>query len=314
MTQMGPDFLVTLAYIAQQHFVEGKTRIEIAEETGLSRFKVGRALDQAVSKGIVRFEITSPSAIDLQLSIKIKKKFSLDRALVVNVPAQTPETLQQYLGSTAGDLLSEILTDRDVLGLTSGRTINALARSLRSLPRCGVVQLAGIAGPIQETGVETIRRVSAVAGVKPWTIYAPLIVSDAITAEGLRRQHDIRATFEQFDRVTVAVVAVGSWLPADSQMIENPALGEGTRESLVERGVRAEMGATLINDQGQVIHDVDDRCVAVSEAQLRRIPQVIAVAGGERKTEAIRAVLTSGLVQSLITDSGTAQALIAGTG
>lgn len=308
--QLGPDSLVTLAYIAQQHFLEGKTRIEIAEETGLSRFKVGRFLERAMELGIVKFEIASPSSIDLGLSVELKRKYGLHRAVAVTLPAQTPEVIQQHLGSTAAEMLSEILTDSDVLGLTSGRTINALARSLSTLPRCEVVQLAGIAGPIQETGVETIRRVSAAAGVRPATIYAPLIVSDAATAEGLRRQPDIRATFEQFDRVTVAVVAVGSWSPPDSQMIENPALGGRTRESLVGRGVRAEICATLVNDQGHVIHDVDDRCVAVSEAQLRRIPHVIAVAGGPRKVGAIRAVLNSGLVHSLITDSLTARALM----
>jgi DNA-binding transcriptional regulator LsrR (DeoR family) len=36
---------------------------------------------------------------------------------------------------------------------------------------------------------------------------------------------------------------------------------------------------------------------------------VIAVAGGETKTQAIRAVLASGLVHSLITDASTARRL-----
>jgi DNA-binding transcriptional regulator LsrR (DeoR family) len=55
---------------------------------------------------------------------------------------------------------------------------------------------------------------------------------------------------------------------------------------------------------------VDDRCIAIPELQLRRIPHVIAVAGGETKTQAIRAVLVSGLVHSLITDAATARRLI----
>lgn len=310
MAQLGPDALVRTAYIAQQHFIEGKTRIEIAAETGLSRFKIGRILEQAVASGIVRFEIASPSSLDLELSVQLQKAYGLERAIAVNVPAETPEAIQQHLGGTAADLLSEILTDDDVLGLTSGRTVNALARSLRSLPRCEVVQLAGIAGPIQETGIETIRRVSAVAGTRPWTIYAPLIVSDAATAQGLRRQHELMDTFAQFSRVTVAVVAVGSWSPPDSQMVENPALGSQDRDALIARGVRAEVCATLVNDAGRVIEDVDDRCIAIPESQLRRIPHVIAVAGGEAKTQAIRAVLVSGLAHSLITDAATARRLI----
>lgn len=301
-----------IAYIAHRHFVEGRTRVQIAQETGLSRFKVGRILEDAMSSGMVKFEISSPSGIDLELSVKLQKAFNLDGAIVVEVPSSAPEVMQQFLGATAAALLTETLTDSDVLGLTSGRTINALARSLKSLPCCEVVQLAGIAGPVQETGVETIRRVSAVAGGRAWTIYAPLVVSDSATAKGLRRQPELSDTFAQFHRVTVAVVAVGSWFPQDSQMIENPALEDRDRNMLLAQNVRAEVCATLVDDHGKVIHDLDDRCIAISEPDLRKIPRVIAVAGGERKSEAIRSVLASGLIHSLVTDAVTARDLIGG--
>src|SRR3954470_23148123 len=73
MAQLGPDALVRTAYIAQQHFIEGKTRIEISAETGLRRFKIGRILEQAIATGVVRFEIASPSSLDLELSVQLQK-------------------------------------------------------------------------------------------------------------------------------------------------------------------------------------------------------------------------------------------------
>jgi DNA-binding transcriptional regulator LsrR (DeoR family) len=310
--RLGPDRQVQIAHIAQQHFVQGKTRIEIAEETGLSRFKVGRILDDAVSSGMVRFEISSPSGIDLDLSLRLKKHFSLERGLVVDVPSEIPEVMQERLGTTAADLLTEILGDTDVLGLAYGRTISVLANSLRSLPPCDVVQLAGVAGPIQETGVEVMRRVSSMTGRRPWTIYSPLVVTDAQTAEGIRRQHGTKETFDQFKRITVAVVGVGSWSPPDSQMMKNPALSREDRDKMLKLGVLAEIGATLIADKGRVVHDLDDRCIAISEVQLRQVPHVMAIAGGQSKTTAIKAVLDSGLVNSLVTDAATARRLLEG--
>jgi DNA-binding transcriptional regulator LsrR (DeoR family) len=74
----------------------------------------------------------------------------------------------------------------------------------------------------------------------------------------------------------------------------------------------AEFGATLIADSGEIIHDLDDRCIAISEAGWRAIPTVIAVAGGPTKTRAVRALLTSGLIQGLVTDSATAERLLGG--
>ncbi|WP_284982787.1 sugar-binding domain-containing protein [Arthrobacter sp. efr-133-TYG-118] len=308
----GPGKQVQIAHIATQHYLQNKTRIEIANETGLSRFKVGRLLDEAVSSGIVKIHIASPSGVRLDLSVQLRERFGLEHAVVVDVPSDADEVIQAKLGSTAGDLLRELLTDEDVLGLTSGRTLNAMARSLNELPKCGVVQLAGVAGPIQETGLEIMRRVSAIAGVRPWTIYSPLVVSDAQAAVGIRRQPDTRQTFEQFSKVTVAVGSVGSWKPENSQMVKNRALDPADREKLLERGVVAEFGATLVTDTGSVIHDIDDRCIAISEAQWRAIPTVIAVAGGPTKTRAIRAVLASGILKGLVTDAATAERLLGG--
>lgn len=308
----GPVRQVQIAHIATQHYLRNKTRIEIANETGLSRFKVGRLLDEALSSGIVRIDIQSPSGVRLDLSVQMAERFNLNHSVVVDVPSEDDQVLQARLGATVGDLLREILTDNDVLGLTSGRTLSMMARTLTALPKCGVVQLAGVAGPIQETGLEIMRRVSSVAGVRPWTIYSPLVISDAQAALGVRRQPDTAQTFDQFPRVTVAVGAVGSWVPENSQMIKNRALSEADRAKLLARGVVAEFGATLLADSGEIIHDLDDRCIAISEAGWRAIPTVIAAAGGPTKTRAIRALLTSGLIHGLVTDNATAERLLGG--
>jgi DNA-binding transcriptional regulator LsrR (DeoR family) len=308
----GPGRQVQIAHIATQHYLEGKTRIEIADETGLSRFKVGRMLDEAVNSGIVRFDIVSPSGVRLDLSLALASRYGLTHAVVVDVPSDVDEVMQARLGATAADLVGEIVTDDDVLGLTSGRTLNAMARAVTKLPQCSIVQLAGVAGRIQETGLEIMRRMSTIAGVRPWTIYSPLVVSDAQTAEGIRRQPDTSQTFDQFDKVTVAVGAVGSWQPENSLMVQNRALSDADRKKLLDRGVVAEFGATLVTDSGEVIHDIEDRCIAITDRQLRAVPTVIAVAGGSTKTRAIRALLASKLINGLVTDSATAQRLLAG--
>lgn len=309
---LGPMRQVQIAHIATEYYLNGKTRIEIAEQTGLSRFKVGRLLDEAVESGIVRFQISSPSNVSLELSVRLKERFGLEHAVVVAVPTDSEVALQESLGATAADLLHEILTEDDVLGLTSGRTLNAMARSITSLRCHEVVQLAGVAGPIQQSGLEVMRRVSMLDGVRPWPIYSSLIMSDPQAAEGVRRQPDVHHTFKQSSRVTVAVGAIGSWVPRNSLMFENRALTDADRRHLLKRGVVAEIAATLVTDAGEVVHDLDSRCIAVTEGQLRAIPTRIAAAGGPTKVRAIRAVLTARLITGLVTDAETAEQLLAG--
>lgn len=51
--------------------------------------------------------------------------------------------------------------------------------------------------------------------------------------------------------------------------------------------------------------------MAIPYANLERIPEVIAVAGGEPKTDAMRAVLRGQAVTSVVTDSAVATKLLA---
>jgi DNA-binding transcriptional regulator LsrR (DeoR family) len=311
---LGLEKQVQIAHIATRFYREGRTRVEIADETGLSRFKVSRLLEEAVESGIVQFVITSPSGddVDLPLSAQVRDRFGLAYCVVVDVPGQSDEDIQRRLGETTADLLRDILAEDDVLGLTSGRTLNAMSRAITALPVHQVVQLSGVAGPLQQTGLEVMRRISALGGIRPWPIYSSLVMSDALAAEGVRRQPELRQTFDQFHRVTVAVGAIGSWAPRNSLMLDNPAFTDDDRKRLLARGVVAEFAAILVRDDGSTVSDIADRCIAITEEQLREVPAVIAAAGGPAKTRAIRAVLSSGLLSGLVTDSATAKRLLDG--
>jgi DNA-binding transcriptional regulator LsrR (DeoR family) len=106
------------------------------------------------------------------------------------------------------------------------------------------------------------------------------------------------------------MTAIGSWGPADSQMFDNPAISAERRERLLARGVQADLGAVVVTARGEVVDDIDDLCIGATAEDLRRIPDVIGVAGGERKTAAILAALRSELIGSLVTDASTARRLL----
>jgi DNA-binding transcriptional regulator LsrR (DeoR family) len=308
---VGPDEQVRLAFIANRFYRDGKTRIEIAEELGLSRFKVGRMLEAALASGIVTISIEAPGAVDLELSLELQRRFGLRRAIAVRTPTEETEQIQQDLGAVSATLLTEVVRDDSVLGVTAGRTMRHVAQHLSNLALCDVVQLSGVAGPIQSSGIEIVGRISRVSGGTAYSIYAPLVCSDVASARAIRRQPDLQRTLDQFSRVTVAMVAIGSWSPPDSQVYYNAAISPGLRERLLARGVQAEVCATLLDSEGAVLDDLTPLSIAIETEQLRRIPEVIGVAGGPLKTAAVRAALESGLLTSLVTDAALARRLLA---
>ena len=53
MGRVGPEELTEVVAIARRHYVDGVSRVDIATERGLSRFKVGRVLQAARAAGML---------------------------------------------------------------------------------------------------------------------------------------------------------------------------------------------------------------------------------------------------------------------
>jgi DNA-binding transcriptional regulator LsrR (DeoR family) len=303
--------LLRLAAIARDFYLEGKSKIDIAEDYGISRFKVARLLEEARSAGVVRLSVDVPFGIDPELSWRLQSAYGLRHAIVIDSP-EVPETmLRARLARVAGVLLTEIVTEQDVLGVGYGRTLTVLAESLASLPACTVVQVTGALVGVNpaENSVELVRRIAAVSGGPAFSMYSPQVLPDAVTAATLRSQPEVAEAFQRFDSITKAILPVGSWDPPHSQLYD--ALTPEERADLRAQGVCAEIGATLVDASGhQVAPEFSERCIAISAEQLKKIDEVVIVGGGLIKAAAIRAVLIGGYANSVVTERGAAHALL----
>lgn len=310
---MGPAELMQAAAMARRFYLEGKSKIQIADEFGVSRFKVARVLETALERDLVRIEIRVPAELDAERSDALRARYGLRHVVVVESPSQEADdgADPENLGEVAAGLLGELVTDGDVLGLAWGRSTIHMAAALRQLPPCTVVQLTGVydASTADRGSVEAVRRAAEVAGGEAHPIYAPMLLPDSATASTLRSQTGIARAFEYFDKVTVAAVSIGSWEPGISTV--HDMLSDTEREHYSSLGVAAEMSAHLFDAGGRRIgRDLGERCITVEAERLRRVPEVVAIAGGQRKAEAIGAVLRSGLVTSLVTDTAAADSLL----
>jgi DNA-binding transcriptional regulator LsrR (DeoR family) len=305
---MGPDELFQRALVARRYYLEGRTRVQIADEFGISRFKVTRMLDEAVASGMVEITIHNPGSIDVELSTALQRRYQLEHAYAVVADTESPADRVDAVAKAMAELLVSILRDDDVVGVDCGRTLARVATHLTTLPRCDVVQLTGMAGTITTNGADLVRRISEISGGKSWPLYAPLVVSDARTAESLSSNLQIQETVARQGKVTCAIVSVGAWLPGASQVYESLSVQEANE--LANAGVAAETCALLLDTDGNRIAGLDRRRMGVDEATLRGIPTRIAVATGQEKIGATRAILRSGLVSSIVTDTGIAAAVL----
>jgi DNA-binding transcriptional regulator LsrR (DeoR family) len=307
----GPASLALAALVARRYYLDERSKVEIAGELGLSRFKIARMLELARETGLVRIEIGHPGLIDADLSARIMDKFGMKHAVVVDTPDDHVESLRRHLGQVAAELLAEVIGPDDVLGVAWSRAVGAMAKALPRLPSVSVVQLTGaISMPGDDhSSIDIVRDVARVVSGPAYVFYAPFIVPDAATAHALRQQHDVARAFTQLPKVTKAVIGVGLWSPGQSTLYDTT--GQRDRRKLDQLGVCAELSGVFLTSDGEPAHtDLARRIIGVNAEQLRAIPEVTAIAYGMAKIPAVHAALRSGLISGLVTHKTLAQSLL----
>jgi DNA-binding transcriptional regulator LsrR (DeoR family) len=308
-----PSEVVLAARVARQFYLEGASKIEIADRLGISRFRVARLLDSARESGLVRIEIGLPGgSLDVGLSAELCSVFGLKEAFVFNFPddADGASQLRRRLGEAAGQALMDLIKPGDVLGLTWSRTLSGLTAALTQLPPCPIVQLTGAVPPPDGRDLlELVRTVARVGGGPAHVFYAPMLLDDAQTAAAIRRQNDVAEAFALIPSVTIAIVSIGAWGPGLSTIYDAATPAE--REELTALGVHAELAGVFIGaDGGPIATPLDSRMIVTPVPQFTQIPFILAVAFDAAKGSAVRAAIRGGLVHGLVTHTSLARSLL----
>jgi DNA-binding transcriptional regulator LsrR (DeoR family) len=305
-----PSEVVLAALVARQFYLEGVSKVDIADRLGISRFRVARLLDSARETGLVRIEIGLPGGIlDAGLSAELCSVFGLRQAYVFDFP-DDGLALRQRLGEAAAQVLMDLIRPGDILGLTWSRTLSGLAAALTQLPPCPIVQMTGAVPPPDGRDLlEVVRSVARIGGGPAHVFYAPMLLDDARAAAAIRRQGDIAEAFALTPKVTIAVVAIGAWAPGLSTIYD--AITPAERESLAALGVGAEIAGVFIGADGNLVATpLDNRMIVTPGSLLAKIPFVLAVAYDPEKSDAVRAAIRGGLVHGLVTHTSLARALL----
>jgi DNA-binding transcriptional regulator LsrR (DeoR family) len=306
-----PSEVVLAARVARQFYLEGVSKIDIADRLGISRFRVARLLDSAREAGMVRIEIGLPGGtLDAGLSAELCAAFGLKYAFAFDFPDEDEPALRRRLGEAAGHALMDIVTPGDVLGMSWSRALSELAAALTRMPPCPIVQLTGAVPPPDGRDLlDLVRSVARIGGGPAHVFYAPMIVDDAETAAAIRRQADVAGAFALVPSVTITVLAVGAWAPGLSTIYD--ALNQPERDAIARLGVCAEMAGVFLGEDGRPVQTaLDSRMIVTPGAALGKIPLVIAVAYGVSKCVAVRAAISGGLVHGLVTHASLARALL----
>jgi DNA-binding transcriptional regulator LsrR (DeoR family) len=301
---------IRLADVARAYFLDGRSKIEIAADFSLSRFQVAKMLDDARANGIVSIEIRDPRKQVAGLDDELALILGVRRVQIVEVTDDDLGKNTERVGIAVMELMREMVRPNMTVGISWSRALDSAARFLPDLPPCNIVQLAGA---LHVYGAGFIPRMMAQLSENPrihtYPISAPLVVDEPATARDLMRQPEIADALSLADDLDLAVVAIGAWKSGESTVWDK--VSQADRDAGTRSGAVAEISGRLVGAMGQPVHtDLGQRTIGVTIEQLAKASQVIAVARGVGRVDAVVAAAKSNIVTCLVLDSGLAAAIL----
>lgn len=298
--------------VSRAYWLEERSKVEIATDFGLSRFKVARILQDARRSGMVHIEITEPQERITRLAEEVRRVFGLVDVVLSTRPVSVAGGLAE-LGAAAASYLTEHVRPGSTIGLGWGSTIGEVVAHLAPGGPADVVQLAGgFAGSASDfNGTSVVTSASAAFGGTPYLLHAPALVATVRARASLREEAAVARTVEKYASLDLMMTGIGVLRSTpQSALYRGDVLGASVQAELRRWDVVGDACCHFIDGGGRPITALAERATGISVAEIRAVPLRVSVAGGLDKREPIRAALRSGLPNVLVTDVETARALL----
>jgi DNA-binding transcriptional regulator LsrR (DeoR family) len=313
------DELRLMAKMARMYYTQGLRQTEICERLNVHQSTVSRVLKRAEREGIVRVTVSLPSGTHTEVEDALQSMYGLDEAVVVDC-LEDEQQISHDLGAAAAFYLENTLKAADVIGISSWSAallemVNAMHPSQRFKDTRVAQILGGVGSPNAEVhATQVTRRLADLLGGEATLLPAPGVVGSRNARDVLIKDRFVREALDMFPKVTLALVGIGATEPSRALASSGNVFSAQEIKLLAGKGAVGDICLRFFDAAGRpVITELNDRVISMDLDQLRAVRRVVAVAGGKRKTNAIRGALAGKLVNVLITDLATADRLLAQT-
>ena len=307
-----------LIKVAKLYYHGNCSQDEIANLMGYSRPRVSRMLTMARELKIVEFRISdSPDEIE-RMEKQLKERLGLKDVCIL--PSESGRLGTMYAaGICAGEYLNNILQPGMRIGISWGATIDVTVSQFKPEKKYNTVKVVQMIGgsPKSSFNIDcqglTIRMATKL-GATYSILQTPQYVSSKAVRDMLMEEPDIKAHFALLKTLDAALISISSNKPEHSGAYRAGYMSIEDVKALAESGFVTDVSGIRIYKDGSLRNnDINDKLIAISAEDLKRIPYAIAVAVGEEKAETITTVAKGGFFNILITDEVAAISILGRT-
>ncbi|WP_128379462.1 sugar-binding transcriptional regulator [Streptomyces cavernae] len=304
-----------LVKAARLYYQDNCSQQEVASALGVSRSNVSRILAAAREQGIVEIRINDPAGRDLDLEEEVSRAFGLTACRVAAVRSE--DEVLPKVGELAADWLLDMARPGDGIALSWGRTLQAMVRAVhaeRPLPAEVLPLVGGLSSVASEImGEELVRDLADRLGATFRRLHAPALLETKASRDTLLTEPAISSVLGAGRKASLAFVGVGAaGVGSSAALIDSLRLGRRDRAAFERARPVGDICARYFDEDGNPVHGaVEDRVLAVSLDDLRRIRTVVGLAAGVEKARGVLGALRGHYLDALVCDSALAEALVA---
>lgn len=313
-----PRETAVIVHAARLYYEQGLSQSEVARALELSRSNVSRILGQARERGIVEITIHDPAAPprrDEGLEQQLRERFALRGAIVVDA---APDAVAR----AGAAHLRERIPAVSSVGVSWGQTVQAVIDRLepfRRRPAPAVLPLVGGLSALDQldSGDSVLRVLAQKLGAAHVPLFAPAILETAAASTALRGESSISTVLARAADVQLALVGIGSaGVHSSPRLLAGMRLSAAERARVHEQRPAGDVCGRFVTADGRPLGaPTSERVIAVTLAQLARIPEVIGVAAGIEKAPGVAGVLRArdgerAVLDTLVADAPLARAVL----
>ncbi|MDD3213737.1 MAG: sugar-binding transcriptional regulator [Eubacteriales bacterium] len=291
--------------IAWYYYFENMTQQNVANTLGISRMRVIKLLEKARQTGIIQFHLRKDGEKRMKLERSLMETYHLKDAFIV--PASLNKSqVNAAIAEAASMYIAERLTDNSFINMGYGDTPSRILNNLATMaenPITCVSLTGGVSYYLPDTR-------SNVFNAKLNLIPTPLLASSKEMASAMRHEASVAEVSRMISLAQLTVVGIGA-MHESATIFKTGILNRNDFQYLQMQGAVGDLLSHFIDSEGRLIKTpLEERLISTSLEKLKELQNVIGVAAGDVKVNAIRAALRGGYLDVLITDDQTAAQLI----
>lgn len=287
-----------------------RSEVDFLKSQGL--IKVDHVGMQLTEDGMVLLEKIEPVIKQLfgltELEERLAARLSLKDVTIVPGDADQSEFVLKELGKVGAKALMEALQPDDIVGVTGGSTVAAVAEMMNETEVPRSVTFVPARGGLGEQVEYQANTLASQMAKKTNSNYRMLHVPDRLSDEAyhsLMEDPGIQEIIRMVKSASVVIHGIGEAFTMAKRRKADASL----LEELQKKNAVAEAFGYYFDREGKIVYKMPT--IGLQFEDVQRAKKVIAIAGGSSKSEAIVAFMKHYTPDLFITDEGTANAVLA---